>query len=97
MATELQLLLVVMILMRCRMLLQLAGPADLLLDLLEALEEEEVVVGEDAHGPVSLARPLVGEHEGHALFLHLGSVRGDSQSKPESIYISAGVAFTRVW
>ncbi len=63
-------MMVVMILSR-GMLLQLARPADLFLNLLEALEEVEVVVGEDAHAPVSLARPLVGKHKGHSLLLHL--------------------------
>ena len=30
-------------------------------------------MGEDPYGPVRFARPLVGEHEGHPLLLHLGN------------------------
>ena len=52
-------------------ILQLFGPPDLLLNLLETLEEEHVKVWVDADPSVGLAGSPVLEHEAHALLLQL--------------------------
>lgn len=52
-------------------ILQLFGPPDLLLNLLETLEEEHVKVWVDADPSVRLAGSPVLEHEAHALLLQL--------------------------